>query len=190
MKISIILVAALFGLAFWTATPQPEPVRPTSTPPAPEPTTSVVTQVVTQTVTKPAQPGNRPGFGPLELGMTLAEVKATGLVAADFGTPPDTECWGDGSVVVSKKHGLVSIRLPAGTKTSTGVGVGSTAGEVRQAHPDAEVYRAGLKAKWTAESYVVFFATSGTIHQVADTDLVEGIAFRANTQDCPGAMIS
>ncbi len=193
IKTAFIAAVAVAGIAACTSTPVSQQNTTTTTTPAADsatPSTSVVTEVVTSTVTNPPKPqsatkvDNRVGYGALKLGMTLEEVRATGLVSPDFGAQDSGDCWSGERVSVSKKYGVVRVSLPAGAKTSTGIGVGSTAGEVRRAHPGASEYRAGLSAALGDSSFFAFLMTSRKAEQVADTDRVDHIKIVARVTDC------
>ncbi|WP_086820316.1 hypothetical protein [Allokutzneria sp. NRRL B-24872] len=83
------------------------------------------------------------GFGPIKVGMSLADALATGKVGEPVGG--NELCRGykwaysPGPVLtISKAHGVYSIPGTApGTRTPEGVGLGSTAAEVKKAYPKA-----------------------------------------------------
>ncbi|MEV6241712.1 hypothetical protein [Lentzea sp. NPDC051838] len=193
MNRSLVLVAAAAALVLsaCTSTPDSSPA-PTSTPESTStPPPVVVTEMVTQTVTNPPKPDavvqtdNRLGYGPLKLGMTLDEVKATGMAPADFGAEERLGCWVSREVVVSKKLGLVLIKLPADARTSAGIGVGSTVADVKKSYPEAKEYRDGFETKLGADASLAFLSISKTNSMFfADNDEIVAIKILANGADC------
>ncbi|WP_447005066.1 hypothetical protein ACRAKI_00465 [Saccharothrix isguenensis] len=117
--------------------------RLVSEPAAPSRSTVVETVTVSVAASKPAEPG---GYGGMALGMTRQDLRdantvlypvrmetcdyySTGVVAGE-------------AVVVSPRHGVVRITLPALGVTPSGVGAGSSTAEVLTRYPTA-VWRRG-----------------------------------------------
>ncbi|HUQ54388.1 hypothetical protein [Lentzea sp.] len=193
------LAALVAGMAACTSAPAPQrnaaPVTTTSADvPAPAPSTSVATEVVTatvtSTVTNPPKAATRVdpvdtrlGYGPLKLGMTLDEVKATGWVDPNLGEPDAGGCWWNSQVLISKKYGLVRITLPVQAKTSAGIGAGSTFADVKRAYPDAKEYRDGFSAKVAEKVHYSFIGPAGN-ERFADADKVVRIKIASSELDC------
>ncbi|KJK47548.1 hypothetical protein UK23_20035, partial [Lentzea aerocolonigenes] len=119
------------------------------------------------------------------LGMTLDEVKATGMAPADFGSEEREGCWVSKDVVVSQKLGLVLIKLPADAKTSKGIGVGSTIADVKRAYSGAKEYRDGFEARLGDHAGYGFISYSKAKSMYfADTDEVIAIKIIADGADC------
>jgi hypothetical protein len=131
------------------------------------------------------------GYGDLKLGMTAAEVDATGLATLQPYADPGAACqtmsiagWGQtvnptisGDVhgFVSKLHGLAIIYAQPGMHTPEGIGVGSTVAEVKAAYGDLTGSDAYNTTPVNGISY--FFLTDGakvTAFQIelADEDCV------------------
>jgi hypothetical protein len=173
VKIAFVAAFAAAGIAACTATPavrnnaapqtSSTPTSETSTPPP-----SVVTEVVTATVTNPPKPeavtktDDRPGYGPIKLGMTLEEARAAGLTDLTWNSDGDGVCVGDDKIAVSKKYGVVRISLPLDAKTSKGIGVGSTFGDVKRVYPEATEYRGGWSAIVGGNTIYSFVGTPGS----------------------------
>lgn len=203
IKTVVLSAFVAVGLAACTGTPDAQQgAAPTSTPTSPTLSTSptsqsstppsVVTEVVTATVTNPPQQqsvrnvDNRPGYGALKLGMSIAEAKAAGLVSSDFGLG-DSRCWFDSKAAASTQFGVERITLPADARTSTGLGVGSTFADVKRAYPAAKEYRDG----WSVDlgSYSYEFIGSSSAERFADTDKIRKIKMAAKNIYCPLAAI-
>ncbi|MFD4641644.1 hypothetical protein ACFWN2_30345 [Lentzea sp. NPDC058436] len=191
-SLALVTIAAALGLAACTSTPDTAAPTPSGTTTAPPPV-EVVTEVVTATVTNPPQAAvkvdNRLGYGALKLGMTLEEARATGLTALTWdngGNDPD--CVADDHVAISKKHGVVRITLPAGARTSKGIGVGSTYAEVKAAYQDASEYDDGWSAV-VAGNAVYSFVGSPDLVYFGDTDEVFRIKLGATGADCSLALL-
>lgn len=164
--------------SFQTATPAPPVVADVVTEP-------VADQPVTQAV---AKTDNRVGYGALKLGMTLEEARAAGATNLTWESEGDGTCVGDAKVAISKLHGVVRITLPAGAKTSKGIGVGSTFGEVKRLYPGASEYRDGWSASLDRNSHYAFVG-SPTGEHFADADQVFKIKLGANNADCSMYML-
>lgn len=91
-------------------------------------------------------PQNRIGYGEIKLGTTLDEARAAGLTELTWQSAGDDVCVADDKLAISKRYGVVRISLPPDAKTSTGIGVGSTFAEVRNAYPNAAEFRSGWSA--------------------------------------------
>ncbi|GLZ32593.1 hypothetical protein Lesp02_47810 [Lentzea sp. NBRC 105346] len=111
------------------------------------PSTVIETHIVTVTVDAPATVpeviGGPVGYGKLKLGMSQQEAQATGVLVepsdgaacpafASQSVPSDKA-----AVVISPKAGVSRITLPGFAKTSTGVGAGSSASDVKAKYPNA-----------------------------------------------------
>jgi hypothetical protein len=149
----------------------------------------VVTEVVTQPATNPppqavTKADNRIGYGSLKLGMTLEEARAAGLTNLSWENSAEPNCAGDDRIAVSKKYGIERITLPSEAKTSKGIGVGSTFGDVRKAYPDASEYRAGWSASIDANAHYAFLGEPGS-----DANKVSTIKIGANNVDCSMAFL-
>ncbi|MFD4672912.1 hypothetical protein ACFWNN_24515 [Lentzea sp. NPDC058450] len=190
LKIAIVTGIAVAGIAACTSSPTPDAAPVTPLPSATiAPPTSVVTAIVTSTVTNQPEPNsvtqvvdNRIGYGALKLGMTADEAVAAGLTGLDWGQ--DT-CTIAENVAISKKYGIERITLPAEAKTSKGIGVGSTVGEMKRAYPNAKEFRAGFSVELTDTAHYVF-GTYGT--NTDDTKIVE-IKLGYSLVDCAMAYL-
>lgn len=200
IKIAIVTAVAAVGLAACTNAPAPEQSAasgsqtPSSTPGTSAPP-SVVTEVVTSTVTNPPKPqavtgktDNRVGYGALKLGMTLDEARAAGLTKLTWGSDGDGTCVTDGKITVSKKYGVVMITLPADAKTSKGIGVGSTYGDVKKSYPDARDYRGGYTASIDDASHYSFLGDEPG-YGGTDASKVEAITIGSNAVDCSMSLL-
>ncbi|MCE6996974.1 hypothetical protein LZG04_19510 [Saccharothrix sp. S26] len=102
-----------------------------------------VVETVTVTVTKgPSRPDL--GYGPVKFGMTEQEVAGTGLVTRAAGGECAAFTWTSdpgtvNAVLVARGRGVVRIKLPAGGRTSAGIGVGAPLAEVREKYPAGEL---------------------------------------------------
>lgn len=188
IKLALVAAAASAGIAACTATPdsQPDAAPQTSSPPL-----TVVTEIVTLTVTKPPKPDamikvdHRIGYGTLKLGMTLDEVRAAGIATGlSVEGRGEGDCVADDKIVVSPKYGVVRISLPADAKTSKGIGVGSTFGDVKRAYPDAAENRAGW---WTMLNDNDYYAFTGDIG--SDANKVLKIKLQVKQHDCALAVL-
>lgn len=166
-----------------TATPAPPVVTEVVTEPVAD--QPVVDQPVAQAV---AKTDNRVGYGALKLGMTLEEARAAGATNLTWESEGDGTCVGDAKVAISKLHGVVRITLPAGAKTSKGIGVGSTFGEVKRLYPGASEYRDGWSASLDRNSHYAFIG-SPTGEHFADADKVFKIKLASNNADCSMYML-
>lgn len=131
--------AALLSLAACNAPPA-EPAAPEPAPPQAGPATPASADTLTAT-----------GYGPLRIGMTRAEVEAA--LGADsnpdaVGGPEPASCdvfhparAPEGLTVMVEDGRLSRITLMRGStvKTADGLGLGSTAAQVKAAHADAVV---------------------------------------------------
>lgn len=188
----LVAIAVTFGLAACTSTPAPgQNAAPVAQVPPATAAPQVVTEVVTATVTNPPQPqavtkaDNRLGYGALKLGMTLEEARATGQTDLTWDSGVVGGCVADGKVTVSKERGVVRIWLPREGKTSRGIGVGSTFGDVKKAYPDASEYRAGWRADVDSNAHYAFVGSSDTDDRYHElTQKVAGIKILANGADC------
>ncbi|MFD9705178.1 hypothetical protein [Lentzea sp. NPDC059081] len=198
----VVLAAAIGGVTACTSTPVGQqnaaPVTTTSVD-VPAPTTVVVTEFVTSTATIPPKVvtdppkaatriDNRIGYGPLKMGMTLAEVEATGLVGTTLVEADSARCWVSSQVLVSKNFGLVRITLPAEARTSAGIGVGSTFADVKRAYPAAKEYRDGFSAP-VDEKVSYAFVGPASVEHFADSDKVLSIKLSSRDADCSMALI-
>lgn len=195
VKIAFVAAFAAVGIAACTATPavQNNAAAPTSSTPASETSTpppSVVTEVVTATVTNQPKPeavtktDDRIGYGPIKLGMTLDEARAAGLTNLTWASDGDGACVGDDKIAVSKKYGIVRISLPLDAKTSKGIGVGSTFGDVKRAYPAATEYRGGWSAGVGDHAFYSFIGNLGS-----DTNKVVSMKLGATVTDCAMAIL-
>ncbi|XVS64577.1 hypothetical protein ACQPYE_00500 [Actinosynnema sp. CA-299493] len=148
---------------------------------APPPHTVVETATVS--VTKERALPNV-GYGAVKFGMTEQEVAATGLVTAAPGGECAAFTWASdpgvaNAVLVARGRGVVQIKLPAGGKTSTGVGVGSALEQVKAKYPAGESTRGGA-------SYDVLMPGDVAWKYVfaLDAERVVGIRMQRLTADC------
>lgn len=199
IKIAFIASIAAAGIAACTSAPAPEqnsapvtsdvvtPNTTTSTPPAATPPVQVVTEVVTATVTGPPQAiakvDNRLGYGGLKLGMSLEEARAAGLTDLTWDEAVGDGCVTDGKVAISKANGVERITLPADARTSKGIGIGSTFGEVQRAYPGASEYRSGWSAKVADNAYYHFIG-SFDLARFGDADKIQRIKLVAGAVNC------
>lgn len=193
IKIALLAAVAVAGMAACTSAPasQNNAAPQTSATPTSETPPPAVTEVVTQTVTNPpaaqavVKTDNRIGYGALKLGMTLEEARATGQTDLTWDSGVVGGCVADGKVTVSKERGVVRIWLPREGKTSRGIGVGSTFGDVKKAYPDASEYRAGWRADVDSNAHYAFVGSSDTDDRYHElTQKVAGIKILANGADC------
>lgn len=173
IKLAFVAALAVAGIAACTSTPVVEnnaapqtSSTPTSESPAPP---VVVTEVVTSTVTNPpkrqaavTKTDDRIGYGALKLGMSLDEARAAGLTTLAFESDRGNECVSDDKIAVSRRFGIERISLPLDARTSEGIGVGSTFGDVKKAYPTATEYRAGLSARINDHAFYSFNGEPGS----------------------------
>ncbi|MET9627448.1 hypothetical protein ABZX92_08285 [Lentzea sp. NPDC006480] len=186
MNRSLVLVSAAAALALSACSTTPHSSSaptPTSSPTAP-----AATEVVTQPVTNPppqavTKTDNRIGYGSLKLGMTLEEARAAGLTNLTWENA-NAGCAADDRIAVSKEHGIERITLPAEAKTSKGISVGSTFGDVRKAYPTASEYRAGWSATIDTNAHYAFQGEPGS-----DANKVVTIKLGANDVSCAMAYL-
>ncbi|MER6947083.1 hypothetical protein ABT294_23900 [Nonomuraea sp. NPDC000554] len=91
------------------------------------------------------------GYGPLKLGMPLAQAKATGkIVRKTINARTTCSAWdlkeqkydGDrAGVFISKTQGVVTISAPSNVKTPQGIGRGSTPAQLKAAYPNLKQSR-------------------------------------------------
>jgi hypothetical protein len=196
VKIAFVAAFATVGIAACTATPAVQnnaapqtsssiPTSETSTPPP-----SVVTEVVTATVTNPPKPeavtktDDRAGYGPIKLGMSLDEARATGLTNVTWESDGDGDCVRDDKITISKKYGVVRISLPLDAKTSKGIGVGSTFGDVKRVYPKATEYRGGWSVNIGGNTIYAFVGEPGS-----DANKVVFMKLVASPADCAMFML-
>jgi hypothetical protein len=158
---------------------------------SPAPTASAK-QPVSKPVPADGQVLGPRGFGALRLGMTKAQAVATGSLSG----LEDTGCWGatisgpgapkDGSVTISKGHGLVLIVIADHrVRTPEGISLGATLTEVKRAYP-------GLTSKTGSEQSQSVAAVPGNPsahYQFSRTEAdpaatVDQISLVDNNQDC------
>ncbi|GLZ32591.1 hypothetical protein Lesp02_47790 [Lentzea sp. NBRC 105346] len=194
--IKTLLVVGTAGLALVACGPGENGAGAVGTTMAPATTSASVTKVTppvrtivetrTETVVVPAkeQADTRLGYGKLKLGMTRQEAEATGLLGqldqeqdgCRLYRLAENPAFGP-SVAIAEKSGVVKIRLPAGTKTSKGIGTGSSVADLKQAYPNAMPYRIGYRAEIEGGVTVDL--------KVFDTGVVQGIGLAsANPGDC------
>lgn len=191
MNRSLILVSAAAALALSACTSTPQSSSAPAPSSTPTPTSPVVTEVVTQPPPPPVtnepqavtKPDGRLGYGSLKLGMTLEEARAAGLTKLTW-EDADAGCAADDRIAVSQKHGIERIMLPAEAKTSKGIGVGSTFGDVRKAYPAASEYRSGWSVTIDTNAHYAFLGEPGS-----DANKVVKIKIDANDVDCPMAFL-
>jgi hypothetical protein len=102
------------------------------------------------------------GYGGLKLGMSLDEARAAGLTTLAFESDRGNECVADDRIAVSRRFGIERISLPPDAKTSKGIGVGSTFGDVKKAYPTAAEYRPGLSARIDDHAFYSFQGEPGS----------------------------
>jgi hypothetical protein len=126
-------------------------------------------------------------YGPLRLSMSEAQARDTGLLGAVEVTG---ECvkyratYG-GDVVVSKKYGVVIIRVSRPVSTAKGVHVGSMIAEVKAAYPGFMETRDGLQTE-TGAGFMTFAVGGSNMHGTSwpDTGVVERIVIGSSHSDC------
>lgn len=198
IKAAFVTAIAAAGIAACTSAPAPEqnsapvtPIPTTSTSTSPSsiapPPVQVVTEVVTATVTAAPQAiakvDNRLGYGGLKLGMSLEEARAAGLTDLTWDQAVGDNCVVDRHVAISKANGVERITLPADARTSKGIGVGSTFGEVRRAYPSASEYRSGWSAKVADNAYYHFIG-SFDLARFGDADKIQRVKLVAGVVNC------
>ncbi|KJK47538.1 hypothetical protein UK23_20045, partial [Lentzea aerocolonigenes] len=124
----------------------------------------------------------------LKLGMTLEEARAAGLTTLTWENAAEAECVADDRIAVSKKYGIERITLPSQAKTSKGIGVGSTFGDVRKAYPAASEYRAGWSVSIDANAHYAFLGEL-TNERFGEADKVTKIKIGANDVYCSMAFL-
>jgi hypothetical protein len=131
--------------------------------------------------------------GEVQLGMSEAEALATGELTArgpddalgchtySTRTFPDT----GSAVVISPTSGVARVTLPSSYRTLKGIGVGSTAGEIRDAYIKASENRLGftLFLSNTSTGYLVFLM-SGEGSPFLDTDQVQRVRTQLLGSEC------
>jgi hypothetical protein len=131
-------------------------------------------------------------YGPLELQMSGTDARATGLLGAVL--LADERCatyeatYG-GNVVVSKRYGVVAIRVSRPVSDPEGIHVGSTVAEVKAMYPQAVEDRNGLHRAGPPVTTRYFVAGSKAGYEEpwpADA-LVDRIAIELTTTDCANA---
>ncbi|MFC5833826.1 hypothetical protein [Nonomuraea insulae] len=143
---------------------------------------SGATMAVAQT--KPTLGSN--GYGAVKLGMTLKQAKATGAVVKKmpgdgcsgwdlkkFPTPKDSV-----GVYISARVGLAAIFAAKGMKTPEGIGIGSTAKQLKAAYPHIKKDFHGfyvITVPGNKKAYYSFGVTHGKVTEY-------GIAL--HKQDC------
>ncbi|HEX8865239.1 MAG TPA: hypothetical protein VF821_06230 [Lentzea sp.] len=198
MNRSLILVSAAAALALSACSSTPHsssaPVlTPSSSPtsastPSASPPTSPQAPTQAQNTPPNAQAvtktDNRIGYGALKLGMTLEEARAAGLTDLNWDNEAEPGCTADGKIAVSKKYGIERITLPSEAKTSKGIGVGSTFGDVRKAYPAASEYRSGWSVSIDGNAHYAFVGEPGS-----DANKVVKIKIGAHDVDCSMAYL-
>ncbi len=127
-------------------------------------------------------------YGPLRFGMTEDESLATGTLGEiEVQGSLCTRYTGTfgGSVVVSKRYGVVAIRVTRPVATSRGVHVGSTVADVKAAYPNVTEFRNGLYVR--TEPGILGFDVAGEhLHhtQWPDTGVLYRIEIGARHSDC------
>ncbi|HWO64982.1 MAG TPA: hypothetical protein VNO31_33605 [Umezawaea sp.] len=165
----------------------------TSSPVTPEATAPVVQAVKSEQAGKPEQAGKSEQAGELRLGMSEAEALATGLLTTrgiddamgchtySTTTFPDTES----AVVISPTSGLARITHPSSYRTLEGIGVGSTAGDIRNTYVKASENRLGFTLFPSNESTGYFvFLVGGEGGPFLDTDVVQRVRTQLLGAEC------
>ncbi|MCT2586622.1 hypothetical protein [Actinophytocola gossypii] len=134
------------------------------------------------------------GYGPFELGMSGDDALATDLLTLEWG---EFDCSrylirGGGTVVVSEKFGVVSLRVPERVRTPEGIGAGDTVGEVRATYPGVSDYRHGVSGSATEGTdafYSFLTVEEPPLHEpVPDTFVVAELRLDSSKSDCMLAM--
>ncbi|TYB56539.1 hypothetical protein FXF51_42910 [Nonomuraea sp. PA05] len=129
------------------------------------------------------------GYGAVKLGMSATKAKATGKIVFRMGSGA-SPCsgWnlkahpaGKGRVglYISKRVGVAVILAQKGMRTPQGIGLGSSAKQVRKAYPGLRVSPAGISyvaVPGNAKAYYAFLYTKG--------GKVRELAFGLDKQDC------
>lgn len=142
-----------------TLTTSPVPTTTSSLPPVIITETHTITKTVNEPppANTPDQPTGAPGYGKLKLGMKGEDALATGVLLQPSNTKLG-ECPGyrsegvttdEAAVLISPTLGVARITLPGFAKTSTGIGAGSTAAEVKAKYPAAKSADATLAVDMT-----------------------------------------
>lgn len=179
---AIVAVLALLVPRLVPLGPGPGPIDPSVTTtgsrtPAPtaQPTTAPPSPTVTPSVTQTAHALllGPFGYGPLVLGMSKAEARATGLTEGTDNGPPqcggdgdghllgrpaeqitDEDGWlvfGDGGLNGDAARGLAAIWAYPGMQTPEGIMLGSTRAEVEAAYPDWQVVSGDTEGRGHAQ---------------------------------------
>ncbi|GLY48130.1 hypothetical protein [Lentzea sp. NBRC 102530] len=198
LKIAIVSGIALTAVTACTSSPVPvQDAAPatrlpsvTLAPPTSAETTAVTNPAGVPLPEQPEQPealvqvDERIGYGRLKLGMSVDEAVAVGLTGLNWGPNGNVTCTGAQNVAISKKYGIERITLPAGARTSRGIGVGSTVADVKRAYANAVPTRMGLAAQLNSVGGYQF-STYGN----SDDDEIVEIKIIANRIDCANAAL-
>ncbi|MCS7482157.1 hypothetical protein ACFFQW_24365 [Umezawaea endophytica] len=168
------------------------PSRSESTP-APVTPAAIETAAPVVQAVKHDQAGKAEATGELRLGMSEEEALATGLLTTrgsdDYlgchtystTTFPDTER----AVVISPTSGLARITHPSSYRTLEGIGVGSTAGDIRDTYVKASENRLGFTLFPSNESTGYFvFLLGGEGSPFLDTDVVQRVRTQLLGAEC------
>ena len=205
VAVALAVAGAVAGCS--AALPDVQPwLSPTPTLAAPAPTTATSTTApataATPTASASATPSATPattgrslvfgptGLGGLQLGMTVAQAKATGLVGAV--PSPSAEGGltaqmiagkpGDGlpGLFFSPTLGLVAIYAFAGVKTAEGIGIGSTLAQVTTVYPSWQ----GLDGS-AGPGWVVVPGSETAVYRIDIRDgVVDQLDIQLTAQDC------
>ncbi|MFC4121494.1 hypothetical protein [Nonomuraea zeae] len=128
------------------------------------------------------------GYGPVRLGMSATKARATGKIVrklpAGAGSCSgwDLKAHPSGKdrvgLYISRKVGVAVILAQKGMKTPQGIGLGSSASQVRKAYPKAKVSPSGFTytaVPGNAKAYYAFLYSKGKVRE---------LAFGLDRQDC------